>query len=155
MQTIRSNIKKIKNNVLRQKMDARRNVLYDISTKQLLCNGHVMRMKEERIPTIVHEWSPIKKKKGRPQILSKPGILEAMRDRPSPFPTCCAILPISFEAMTGHTAPSSDGLLAEVFLSCKANTRRSVHSPRIISLSPLSLATDVTDARHLGKVAFG
>ena len=38
-----------------------------------------------------------------------------------------------FEAMTGHTAPLSDGLLAElsgVFLSCKANTRRSVHSPQ-------------------------
>ena len=34
---------------------------------------------------------------------------------PSPFPTCFAILPTSFEAMTGHKAPSSDGLLAEVF----------------------------------------
>ena len=46
----------------------------------------------------------------------------------------------SFEAMTGRTAPSSDGLLAEVFWGflCTA--------PRIISLSPLSLATDVTDA---------
>ena len=32
-----------------------------------------------------------------------------------------------FEAMTGRTAPSSDILLAEVFLSCKANAR-SVHS---------------------------
>ena len=51
-----------------------------------------------------------------------------------------------FEAMTGRTALSSDGLLAEVFLGCKANARRSVYSPRIISLSPLSLATDVTDA---------
>ena len=35
-----------------------------------------------------------------------------------------------FEAMTGRTAPSSDGLLATVFLSHKANARRSVHSPR-------------------------
>ena len=38
-----------------------------------------------------------------------------------------------FEAMTGRTAPSSDGLLAEVFwdfLGCKANARRSVHSPQ-------------------------
>ena len=32
-----------------------------------------------------------------------------------------------FEAMTAHTAPSSDGFLAEVFLSCKANARRCVH----------------------------
>ena len=35
-----------------------------------------------------------------------------------------------FTAMTGRTDPSSDGLLAEVFLSCKANARRSVHSPQ-------------------------
>ena len=37
-----------------------------------------------------------------------------------------------FGTLTGHIAPSSDDLLAEVFsgifLSCKANTRRSVHS---------------------------
>ena len=32
-----------------------------------------------------------------------------------------------FEVMTGRTVPSSDGLLAGVFLSCKANARRSVH----------------------------
>ena len=37
---------------------------------------------------------------------------------------------IPFEAMTGRTAPSSDGLLAGVFLGCKANARRSVLSPR-------------------------
>ena len=39
-----------------------------------------------------------------------------------------------FETMTGHTVPSSDGLLAEVFfgafLSCNANLRRSVHNPQ-------------------------
>ena len=54
-----------------------------------------------------------------------------------------------FETMTGCTAPSSDCLLAEVFqvfLSSKANARRSVHSPWIISLSPLSLVTNMTDA---------
>ena len=45
-----------------------------------------------------------------------------------------------FKAMTGRTASSSDSLLAEVFgvfLSRKANARRSTHSPRdyfIISL---------------------
>ena len=54
-----------------------------------------------------------------------------------------------FEAMTDRTAPSSDGLLARftgVFLGCKTNARRSMHSPRIISLSPLSLATNVNGA---------
>ena len=38
-----------------------------------------------------------------------------------------------FEAMTGRTAPSSDGLLAEVFWGFPqllANARRSVHSPQ-------------------------
>ena len=40
-----------------------------------------------------------------------------------------------------------------VFLDYKANSRRSVHSPRIISLLPLSLATDVTDAT-LGENGF-
>jgi hypothetical protein len=49
----------------------------------------------------------------------------------------------SFEAMTDRTAPSSEGLLAEVFLSCKADL---CTAPRIISLSPLSLANDMTDA---------
>ena len=34
------------------------------------------------------------------------------------------------EEMTDHTAPLSDGLLAEVFLSCKTNAKRSVHSPQ-------------------------
>ena len=34
-----------------------------------------------------------------------------------------------FEVMSDHTAPSSNGLLAEVVLSHKANARRSMHSP--------------------------
>ena len=40
---------------------------------------------------------------------------------------------IPFEAMTSRTAPSSDGLLAEVFevfFSRKTNSRRSVHNPQ-------------------------
>ena len=35
-----------------------------------------------------------------------------------------------FEAMNGRTTPSSDDVLAGVFLGCKANVRRSVHSPQ-------------------------
>ena len=49
---------------------------------------------------------------------------------PSPFLTCCAILPTSF----GDKEPIwGDCFLAEVsgiFFSCKLNARRSVHSPR-------------------------
>ena len=37
-----------------------------------------------------------------------------------------------YEAMTGHTAPSSDGLQTEIFLSSKANATGSVRSPGII-----------------------
>ena len=43
-----------------------------------------------------------------------------------------------FEEMTARTA-FTDGLLAEVFLSRKLNAKT---APGIISLSPLSLATD-------------
>ena len=55
-----------------------------------------------------------------------------------------------FEAMTDRTAPSSDGLLTEffcVFLSCKANARRSVHSPldHFIITHIISDRSDVTD----------
>ena len=41
-----------------------------------------------------------------------------------------------------------DGLLAEIFRGFpqfKANAIKSVHSPRVISLSHLSLATEATD----------
>ena len=48
----------------------------------------------------------------------------------------------SFEAMTGRIAPSSDGLLAEI----RQMSGDLCIDPRIISLSPFSLATDVTDA---------
>ena len=74
---------------------------------------------------------------------------------PSPFLTCCATLPILFGRKRPHL---QRWLIAQplhqtvsklrssgVFLSCKANARRSVHSTGIISLSPLSLATDLID----------
>jgi hypothetical protein len=54
------------------------------------------------------------------------------------------------EAMTGYTAPSSDGLQAEVFWGKSAVRKMPGElctAPRIISLSPLSLATDATDAK--------
>ena len=58
-----------------------------------------------------------------------------------------------FEMMTGCTAPSSDGLLAEVFwsfLSRKANARKSLHSPRDHLLPPLTLTTDEASSLWLG-----
>ena len=64
---------------------------------------------------------------------------------PLPLLTCCAIL-TSFGGKGPHLRRwlvaqlSSDGLLAEVFLTCKANARRSVHSPRLHIIWSLSLA---------------
>ena len=51
--------------------------------------------------------------------------------------------------MNGRTAPSSDGLLVEVLGFSSAVRQMPADlctAPRIILLSPLSLATDVTDA---------
>ena len=50
----------------------------------------------------------------------------------TPFLACCAILPSSFggKGPDDIAQPSSGGLLDEVFISCKANARRSVHSPQ-------------------------
>ena len=54
-----------------------------------------------------------------------------------------------FEAMTGCKAPSSDGLLAEGYLGFSSALRQMPGDLctvlEIISVSPLSLATDVTD----------
>ena len=54
-----------------------------------------------------------------------------------------------FEAMTGRTDPSSDGLLAEVLLEFSSVVSKMPEdlctAPRICSLSSLSIATDVTD----------
>ena len=55
------------------------------------------------------------------------------------------IPPITFDAMAGRTAPSLDGLLAEVFFSFKTNARRSMHSPRDHFIIILSLAIEVTE----------
>ena len=56
-----------------------------------------------------------------------------------------------FEVMTSRTAPSSDGFLAEIsgFSSALRQMPGELcTAPRIISLSPLSLATDITEATH-------
>ena len=65
---------------------------------------------------------------------------------PSPSLICCAILQMSFGDKGPHlrrcliTQHLSDGLLAEVFLNCKVNVMRSVHSPwfHLIIILPLA-----------------
>ena len=41
---------KVRNNIIKQKMNVTRSLLEDIKTKQLKCFGHVQRMEEGRLP---------------------------------------------------------------------------------------------------------
>ena len=55
---------KIRNNIIKQKMNVTRSLLEDIKTKQLKWYGHVQRMEEERLPKC-YEMEPTRKKKAR------------------------------------------------------------------------------------------
>jgi hypothetical protein len=57
---------KIKNTIIKQKMNVARSLLDDIKTKQLQWNGHVRRMEEGRLPKEVMKWHPPgRRKRGR------------------------------------------------------------------------------------------
>ena len=60
---------KIRNNIIKQKMNLTRSLLGDIKTKQLKWYGHVQRMEEGRLPKKVMKWSPPgRRKRGRPKL---------------------------------------------------------------------------------------
>ena len=60
---------KIRNNIIKQKMDVTRFLLEDIKTKQLKWYGHVQRMEEGRLPKEVLKWHPPGRRKwGRPKL---------------------------------------------------------------------------------------
>jgi hypothetical protein len=54
---------KIRNNVIRKKMNMTRSLLEDIKTKQPQWYGHVQRMEERRLPKEVLEWRPSGRRK--------------------------------------------------------------------------------------------
>ena len=56
---------KIRNNIIKQKMNVTRSLLEDIKTKQLKWYGHVQRMEEGRLPKKSYEMEPTRKKKTR------------------------------------------------------------------------------------------
>ena len=57
---------KIRNTVIKQKMNVTRSLLDDIETKQLQRYGHVSRMEEGRLPKEVIKWRPPgRRKRGR------------------------------------------------------------------------------------------
>jgi len=49
---------KIRNTIIKQKMNVTRSLLDDIMTKQLKWYGHVQRMEVGRLPKKVMKWSP-------------------------------------------------------------------------------------------------
>ena len=56
---------KIRNTIIKQKMNVTRFVLDDIKTKQLQWYGHVQRMEEGRLPKRSDEMASTRKKKTR------------------------------------------------------------------------------------------
>ena len=66
---------KIRNTIIKQKMNVTRSLLDDIKTKQLQWYGHVQRMKEGRLPKEVIKWRlPGRRKRGRPKLTWAEGI---------------------------------------------------------------------------------
>jgi hypothetical protein len=62
-----SRLEKMRNNVIREKMNIKNSVLDYIRYKQLNSYDHVQRMDQERIPRRILEWCPPgRRRKGRP-----------------------------------------------------------------------------------------
>jgi hypothetical protein len=73
---------KIRNTVIKQKMNVERSPLDDIKTKQLQWYGHVQRMEEGRLPKEVVKWRPPgRRKRGRPKLTLAEGIGGLMGER--------------------------------------------------------------------------
>jgi hypothetical protein len=56
---------KIRNNIIKQKINVTRSLLEDIKTKQLKWHGRVQRMEEGRLSKKSYEMEPTRKKKTR------------------------------------------------------------------------------------------
>ena len=73
---------KIRNNIIKQKMNVKRSLLDDIKTKQLQWYGHVQRMEEGRLPEEVMKWRPPgRRKRGRPKLTWVEGIRGLMGEK--------------------------------------------------------------------------
>jgi len=73
---------KIRNAIIKQKMNIARSLLDDIKTKQLQWYGHVQRMEEGRLPKEVVKWSPPgRRKRGRPKLTWVEGIRGLMEEK--------------------------------------------------------------------------
>ena len=73
---------KIRNTIIKQKMNVTRSLLDDIKTKQLQWFGYAQRMEEGRLPKEVMKWSsPGRRKRGRPKLIWAEGIRGLMGEK--------------------------------------------------------------------------
>jgi hypothetical protein len=73
---------KIRNTVIKQKMNVEISLLDDIKTKQLQKYGHVQRMEDGRLPKEVMKWRPPgRRKRGRPKLTWAEGIRGLMGEK--------------------------------------------------------------------------
>ena len=73
---------KIKNEVIKNKMNVKNNTIDYVKQKQLQWYGHVKRMQEERLPSKVLEWIPPERwKRGRPTTSWIQEITATMREK--------------------------------------------------------------------------
>ena len=73
---------KIRNIIIKQKMNVVRSLLDDIKTIQLQWYGHVQRMEEGRLPREVKKWCPPgRRKQGRPKFTWAEGIWGLMGEK--------------------------------------------------------------------------
>jgi hypothetical protein len=73
---------KIRNTIIKQKMEVTRSLLDYIKPKQLRWYGHVQRMEEGRLPKEVMKWHPTGRRKlGRPKLSWAEGIRGLMGEK--------------------------------------------------------------------------
>ena len=73
---------KIRNTIIKQKMNVTRPLLDDIKTKQLQRYGHVQRMKEGRLSKQVMTWRRLgRRKRGRPKRTWAEGVKRLMGEK--------------------------------------------------------------------------
>ena len=66
---------KIRNTIIKQKMNVTRSLLDDINTKQPKWYGHIQRMEEGRLPKQAMKWNPPgRRTRGRPKLTWAEGI---------------------------------------------------------------------------------
>jgi len=73
---------KIRNTIIKQKMNVTRSLLEDIKTQHLKWYRHVQRMEEGRLPKEVMKWSPPgRRKRGRPKATWAEGVRGLMGEK--------------------------------------------------------------------------